>query len=695
MLTELLLWSNIIMCPVAGVFLLLRRSLTISILLFISALFFISGLTYTDLQSLQYPEQLFVWQRYGLFLSVVAIICCYYYTKTAFRDNSEIYKGIGFWISVSVASSLLIYVFFSPVENLLFSPDFSVEQVIFLTSPGFVIYLLLMIYLVFGLVQLERTFAGLHHAQRWNIKLMVLGAGLLLVSFALYFSHSLLYRSINMNYLEIRSVAVLIAVMLFCYARLYREDGRKLALSRGIAHRSFVLLIVGGYLILLGVVGEGLRYLNIENAKLIFYVLLLTSILALAVIFLSERLRRRLKVILHKNFYQRKYDYQEQWQEFANRVAVGATLSDIQTSILDLFCEPLACKGAAFYLYDFELNNYIYTASFNFRRDWRPFTVTDPLIVKLKQKDWIINLTESHPEFSDSLIESFDAVGAFLIVPLFFDDELAGFIVLGEQINPSEILTYEDYDLLRMLARQSIATVQGLRLSEQLSISRELAAIGKVSTFVLHDLKNQVSGLSLMLDNARDYIDDPEFQQDMLETVGNTIDNMKGLISRLKNIKEKPELIIASVAINEIVQDAVETAGSNIEVEGKLVQVAVDEEEIYKVILNLLVNAAEATSDGQPVRVKYGQSENFAFIEVVDSGCGMSADFIENKLFKPFETTKKHGFGIGLYQCKQIVESHGGKIEVASREGQGTAFTILLPLTVEHSTKEALSSFVS
>jgi len=511
---------------------------------------------------------------------------------------------------------------------------------------------------------------------------MVLSSGLLLVSFALYFSQSLLYRSINMNYLPIRSAAVLIACLLFGYSHFYRESSHKLALSRGIAHRSFVLLIVGGYLILLGVVGEGLRYLNISHTKQIFSGLLLLSIIALGIVFLSEKLRRKLKVILHKNFYQSKYDYQEQWKKFAERMTSGMSLIEIETSILDLFCEPLACKGAAFYLFDYESKNFVYTTSFNSRRDWRPFSETDPLVRVLKQKDWIINLKESHPEFVNSLIESFDDIGAFLVVPLFFDEELAGFIVLGEQIDPDETLTYEDYDLLRMLARQAIATVQGLRLSEQLTTSRELAAIGKVSTFVLHDLKNQVSGLSLMLDNARDYIDDPEFQQDMLETVDNTVRNMKGLIGRLKNIKEKPELVIASVMLDKIIEDAVETAGSNIKVDGTSVQVAVDEEEIYKVILNLLVNAVEATSQGIPVRVRYGEKKELAFVEISDSGCGMSTDFVENKLFKPFETTKKHGFGIGLYQCKQIIESHGGMIEVESLEGEGTTFILYLPLAV-------------
>ena len=680
MLTETLLWSNILICPLVGVILLLRRPYQVSTLLLVAALFFFSGLSFIDLRSLQQPEQIFFWRKYGLFFEVFAVLSCYFHTKTAFRDNSEIYKGTGFWISVVLALLLVLAVIVSPIESLLFSPDFVDEQIFFLTKQGFVIYLLLMIYLVFGLVQLERTLSGLHRTQRWGIKLIVLSSGLLLASFALYFSQSLLYRSINMNYLSIRSIAVFIACLMFAYSHLYRESSSKLALSRGIAHRSFVLLIVGGYLILLGVVGEGLRYLNLSNTKQIFSGLLLLSILGLAVVFLSERLRRKLKVILHKNFYQSKYDYQEQWKKFAERMTSGLTLGDIQTAILDLFCESLACKGAALYLYDYEAKTYTYTSSFNSRRDWRPFSEDDPLVVSLKQKEWIVNLREDHPEFTKSLIESFDDIGAFLVIPLLFDDDLAGFIVLGEQIDAAEILTYEDYDLLRMLARQAIATIQGLRLSEQLSTSRELAAIGKVSTFVLHDLKNQVSGLSLMLDNARDYIEDPEFQQDMLETVGNTVKNMKGLIGRLKNIKEKPALVIASVQLDKIIADAVDTAGTNIVVAGSSFRVAVDEEEIYKVILNLLVNALEATTDDAPVQVEYGKKNDFAFVQISDSGCGMSAEFIEEKLFKPFATTKKHGFGIGLYQCQQIIKSHSGIIEVESQEGRGTTFTLLLPL---------------
>lgn len=678
-MTDVLLWANIIACPLGALVLLWRRSYLLATLLLVAALCLLAGLNYVELLSLQQSELILKWRVSAIVLEAVSVFCLYFYTKTVFRDNSEIYKGWGFWLSVVIALALLVFIPTQAIDSLIFSPDFADEQIIYLTKTGFAVYLLLMVYLVFGLVQLERTLAGLHQLQRWGVKLEVIGSGLLLAAYAFYFSQSLLYRSLNMNYLGLRSCAVLLAVVLLCYARLQRQHAARLALSRGIAHRSFVLLIVGGYLILLGAVGEGLRYLNLANARLIFYLLLLVSSLGLAVVFLSERLRRKLKVTLHKNFYQSKYDYREFWEKFARNTGEQYSSAGIQTAILDLFCETLAAKWAAFYLYNPDTRVFEQSVAFNVRRDWRPFALEDPLMSALQKKDWVINLRENASDFTDSLLGSFKDIETFLVIPLSFDDELVGFILLGEQIHP-ETLTYEDYDLLRMLAQQSIATVQGLRLSEQLSIARELATVGKISTFVLHDLKNQVSGLSLMLDNAREYISDPDFQQDMLETVESTVNKMKNLIARLKNVKDKPNLVIAKVDMKKLIGEAIETAGGTIEFAGETLELAVDEEEIYKVVLNLLINALEATKNGAPIEIVCEQQEGSAVVRVTDSGCGMSSEFIAEKLFKPFETTKPHGFGIGLYQCRQIVESHGGSISVESTVGQGTTFTLSLPL---------------
>ena len=688
MLTEILLWFNILICPAAVLILLVRRSFTVATVLFIVALIALGWLSFIDLSSLRTPENIYSLRNIGLPLEVLVVFACYFYAKTSFRDNTRIYRGPGFWIALLIFASLLIYAIITPSEELIFSPDFADERILFLTAPGFFIYLSLMLFLVFGLVQLERTLAGLHELQRWRVKLEVIASGLLMAGFALYFSHSLLYRSINVDYISIRSVAVIVAVVLFCYSRLVRGDGAQLALSRGIAHRSFVLLLVGGYLILLGSIGGGLRYLNIADATVLINILLLVGSAALAIVFLSERLRRKFKVLLHKNFYQSKYDYREQWEKFARHGADGANLNQIQHAILDHFCSILACKGAALYLYDYDEKLYSPVAVFNFPRDWRPFRSDDPLIQHFRDKDWIVNLRDDAPELGGSLLESIVEPEIFLIVPLFFDDELAGFVLLGEQINPDELLTFEDYDMLRMLARQSIATVQGLRLADQLVVARELAAVGKVSTFVLHDLKNQVSGLSMLLENADEHIDNPEFQQDMLETIGNTVINMKSLIARLKGLKDKPQLAIASVSLRKIIEDAAGTCGGNIEIVGSQeVMIAVDEEEIYKVLVNLLVNAREATRDGSSVHMSYGFESPMSWIKVKDDGCGMSPEFISDKLFKPFETTKKHGFGIGLYQCQQIIEAHAGEIRVVSRENEGTEFTIILPLAFEGSSE--------
>jgi len=169
----------------------------------------------------------------------------------------------------------------------------------------------------------------------------------------------------------------------------------------------------------------------------------------------------------------------------------------------------------------------------------------------------------------------------------------------------------------------------------------------------------------------------------MLDTVSNTVNNIKGLIARLKNLKEKPQLILAPVDLEKVIFDAMETAGGEIVAEGQPARIIADEEEIYKVVLNLLLNAKEASPVANSVRIDFGQGDGQAYIHIMDKGCGMSGDFVQTRLFKPFETTKMHGFGIGLYQCKQIIEFHEGKIIVESQEGRGTKFSVFLPLALE------------
>ena len=680
MLLSIILCLSILMALFMGGAIYLRRKYLLSTFLLSLCFLFVALLGVCEFLSTSTVDNVWDVRKYALIFEVLSAVSFYFYTKTSFRDNSQIFRGPGFWLTIVVAICLIGTAFIFPIDHFVFSPDFDSEHVLFLTSLGFAFYVLVMLFFIGGMVQLERTYVTLHQLQRWEVKVEVVGAGLLAASFALYFSQSFLYRSLNLSHIGLRTIFVVLALVMFFYSRFFRDRSTaKLSLSRGIAHRSFVLLIVGGYLIILGLLGEGLRYLNFTDYKEVVYVLLLIGVVALCIVFLSEQLRRKLKVCFHKNFFQAKYDYRDEWQRFANKIGEGSSLESVEKSILELFCQPLACKGAALYLMDYETEDFNHVAAFNFPRDWRPFAKDDALITRLQEKHWIVNLRDDDGDLEESMIHTFRGQGVFLIVPMYFDEDLMGFVILAEQIN-KELLTYEDYDLLKMLARQSIGIIHGLRLSEQLTANREMAAIGKVSTFVLHDLKNQVSGLSLMLDNARDYIADPEFQEDMLETIENTVKNMNGLITRLKNLKEKPEHVIKKVDLADVVNDAVGSVAGNIVVEGSSIAVSADNEEIYKVIMNLLVNAVEASPAGASIAVRYGHEETSGFIEVEDHGCGMEQEFIDNKLFTPFHTTKKHGFGIGLYQCRQIIESHGGEIGVVSEVGKGSTFRILLPV---------------
>jgi len=230
---------------------------------------------------------------------------------------------------------------------------------------------------------------------------------------------------------------------------------------------------------------------------------------------------------------------------------------------------------------------------------------------------------------------------------------------------------------MKMLARQATSTLLSLKLSAQLSTAREMAAIGKVSTFVVHDLKNLATNLALVTDNARDYLDDPEFQQDMLQTLDGTTTRMKELIFRLKNVSERKPVNLVPTDLLQLAAEGVRLAGCDqVCLCGESVPALLDPREMEKVVQNLVLNAQQA--GGASVLVEVGRDQG-AFLRVTDRGCGMDEEFIRQRLFQPFQTTKPKGFGIGLYQCKNIVEDHGGRIEVESRVGEGSCFTVLLP----------------
>jgi putative PEP-CTERM system histidine kinase len=287
-----------------------------------------------------------------------------------------------------------------------------------------------------------------------------------------------------------------------------------------------------------------------------------------------------------------------------------------------------------------------------------------------------MNTGEVIPEITGEDLDTFRKNEVSFVVPLFGQQRMEGFIVLGHPINSDEVYIYEDYDLMKTISRQAYLAIMHQRMSEELTHAREIKAIENVATFVVHDLKNLISNLSLIVENAARHMHNPDFQRDMIESLGNTVAKMQKLISRLKNLGEQDHLKQRQVNLLDLAQRTAQlVVGSKVTVTGTAETVCVDENEIQKVILNLVMNGIEASPQDEHVAIEVGRSAA-AFIKVTDRGCGMSSKFLRTDLFKPFRTTKNKGLGIGLYQCRQIVEAHNGSIEVDSSEGSGSVFTV-------------------
>ncbi len=585
----------------------------------------------------------------------------------------------------------LLSAFYVPIDSFIFSPDFPDERILFLGRAGYLFSIGLFLYLIYILVQLERTLVSMPRHARWRGKFEIFGAGTLLAALLLYYSQGLLHKTIDMNLLPARSMALTAAVVMMGWSRLRRGEATAIRVSREMAFRSVVVLAVGVYLVSLGLLGEGMRYLGDAQRRSIVLIAALAGGLGIVVIFLSEAARRKIRVFLHKSFYREKYDYRDEWLRFTRKLSVAESRDELHRAILAFYAETFAVQGAALFLRDPERGHYRPTASHGLGRVEGVFPVSSALVNSFGEEGWIFSSREDHPRVREESGEFLQAHRVSFVVPLRFDRTLEGFIVLGRIINEGEKYTFEDFDLMKMLALQATSTILSMNLSEQLAQSREMAAIGKVSAFVLHDLKNLVSNLALVVDTARDNISDPEYQMDMLQTLTATVRKMKALMLRLKTMEEKSALERRECPLQETIREGLQMiGGAQVKVHGKEVVAQIDPVEIQKVALNLVLNALEA-GNGRPVHVETGDAGR-AFFRIRDQGCGMSEEFIRTRLFRPFETTKPKGFGIGLYQCRSIVEAHGGTIEVKSRTGEGTEFTVWLPKAVSRSQEPGAGS---
>ena len=460
--------------------------------------------------------------------------------------------------------------------------------------------------------------------------------------------------------------------------------------SRSFAFQSFSLLLIGAYLALMMLVAQALSYAGGELAQLVQAgFLALAAAVALAVL-PSRRLRGWLRVTVSKHLFQHRYDYRTEWLRFTDtmgRAGPGApplserivqAVADItdspsgllltpaddggltlhsrwQWSAIEVPSEALSMAGARF----FEETRFILDLD-----DVRAVRVED--VPPAAHPSWLIE--------QDS---------AWALVPLVHYDRLVGIVVLSRP-PVARRLDWEDFDLLRVVGRQLASYLAEQASQDALGEALRFDEFNRRIAFVMHDIKNLASQLSLLARNAEKHADKPEFRADMLITLRNSTDKLQALLARLGRYGAHGGEQLQPVAVPELLDRV--TAGfagqhEIVVVDRPVCAVLADRDGLEQALVHLLQNAIDASEGGTPVFVDCAVDGSHAVIEVIDSGAGMSADFVCTRLFKPFNSSKPGGFGIGAFEARELVRAMGGRLEVDSREGLGTRFRLRLPLS--------------
>ena len=539
---------------------------------------------------------------------------------------------------------------------------------------------------IVGLVLVEQLLRRVHPHARWSIKPLCVGlAGLF--GFDLFMlADAMLYGHLDPDIWVARGVANLLVIP-FVAISTARNPAWKIEMhvSRGVVLHSTALLVSGLFVLLVAVAGYIIRFLGGDWGRALQIELLFAATLSVVLVASSGRFRSKLSVFISKHFFSYRFDYRAEWLRFTRTLAAQGSLRDVEINSVRGLADLVESPGGALWLREDD-------ASLRPASRWNMAAIggTEPadgsLATFLERTAWIIHVDEcrndpsAYPELAlpDWLR---DAPLAWLVVPLMTGTELLGFVVLATPRTTIDV-NWEVRDLLKTASRQAASYLSQIRATEALLEARKFDAFNRMSAFVVHDLKNLVAQLSLMLRNFERHRDNPEFQRDMLSTVAHVVGKMNQLMLQLRMGStpiDKPRPIELAPLVGRVCA-AKAGAEGRIELELAADVLAIGHEErVEHVIGHIVQNALDATAAGGGVTVRLLRDGRFAAIEVADTGPGMSPEFVRDKLFKPFATTKAAGMGIGVYESSQYLAGIGGKMALDTAPGAGTRVRVLLP----------------
>jgi putative PEP-CTERM system histidine kinase len=637
------------------------------------------------------------WQNFLLSLGLFFFMPLWAgYSFVLGKENyRESLKRGRFWLIFFLCSSLvgLIWQISSPF--IFFEKDLSGKLILLFKPISKIWIVTLLTACIAALFNLETTFRSLTGSTKklWSIPLYLMtlffGGIIFLLTWVL------LYGEIGTFPFIAGAVAsLLLFFVLAPFATKSPQISTSARLSRQTVYSSVILVLVGLYFLFIGIIAKIIQLVGGNLNVFISIIAAFFLIILFSVLFLSPTLKKRVKKFVDSSIYSGKYDFRKEWERFSENISSLLDQGELLRMIKDVISSNLNAENYSLFLIDekgknfspaFSSSEFPSEFSFDAQESWLEWVFLNGQPVKT---EILFKQVLSESSLGQKLIS--EELKASLVVPLIAKRNLMGILFLGAK-KDKKFYTEEDFVFLNAMAHQSATAILNARMSEALIKSKELESFHRLSTFVIHDLKNAVSMLSLLLQNAQGRLDNPEFQKSALFTISDSVQSMQKLIQKLSSFSVEVELNLCQCDLNALFKKLIEKLKlenfKQIQLEtdfGEIPLVVCDQTQIEKVMQNLIVNAIEALPQGGKINIATS-SENLSSgsivkLKVSDTGMGMSAEFIRTKLFQPFQTTKRKGLGIGLFHCKEIVESHQGRIKVESQENVGTTFMVELPV---------------
>jgi len=541
---------------------------------------------------------------------------------------------------------------------------------------------------VIGLVLVEQLFQTVSEDSLWNIKPLCLALLFQFVFDVYLFSDAMMFNRIDGDALTVRGFVHAISIPLLMLATERSQDWTsKIRFSQKAAFHSATLLFAGLYLLFMAGVGYYVRYFGGEWGRALQLALVFAAMLVLGVLLVSGSIRAKIKVLVGKHFFSYRYDYREEWLRFTQALSIEDSPQTMGQQVIRGLGNMVESPGGTLWLREAGTGPYRQHARWNLPACTAEVQRDAPLCRFLLASGWVINLEEYRcfpARYRDLEIPAWlsELQNAWLIVPLMAGNEMHGFAILARSRTPINV-NWEVNDLLRTAGCQAASFLARMQATEALLEVRKFDAFNKMSAFVVHDLKNIITQLALMLKNAERHRDNPEFQQDMLMTVDHAVERMRQLMMQLREGATPPGGI-CGVNLADVIQrlqkDKMKQGRSiEISIQDRLIARG-HEERLERVIGHLVQNALDASSPSGKVWITVKRQNDKAAIEVGDTGHGMSQEFIRDRLFKPFQSTKDAGMGIGAYESAQYIGELGGEMLVESKKDLGTRITVSLPL---------------